>query len=259
MIGLKRMSRSISGRTAIVTGAASGMGRATAQLLAEEGARVAVVDLDGDAATEVAGQIVSDGGVAEAWTLDVGESRSLRHFVDEVRAQLGPVDILVNNAGVPAAGAFDAEDAEAKWEWSMRVNLMALVHLTRACLPDLTREPGGRIVNVASTSALGGSRFVSPYSTAKHGVVGLTRALAVELGDQGVTVNCICPGAILTAMTAHISDKHKEKFANRRIPLRRYGEPEEVAHAILALVVPAASYINGVILPVDGGLTIKND
>ena len=256
---LTRLSRSIAGRTAIVTGAASGMGRATAQLFADEGARVAVVDIDGDAASAVAREIVAAGRDAAAWTLDVGEPRPLAPFVDEVRTRLGPIDILVNNAGVPNAGAFDAPDADEHWEKSLRVNLMAQVHLTRACLSDLTRETGGRIVNVASTSALGGSRWVSPYSAAKHGVVGLTRALAVELGARGVTVNCICPGPIRTAMTAHIPDEDKEKFARRRVPLRRYGEPEEVAHAILSLVLPAASYINGIILPVDGGLTTKND
>ena len=259
MTSLKRISRSIAGRTAIVTGAASGMGRATAQLFAEEGARVAVVDIDGEGASTVARGIEADGFIAAAWALDVGEPRLLPPFVEEVRERLGPIDILVNNAGVPAGGAFDAPDAEDQWERSMRVNLMAQVNLTRACLPDLTRESGGRIVNVASTAALGGSRFVSPYSTAKHGVVGLTRALAVELAAQGVTVNCVCPGAIRTAMTAHIPDEQKEKYARRRVPARRYGEPEEVAHAILSLVLPAASYINGVILPIDGGLTIKND
>jgi 3-oxoacyl-[acyl-carrier protein] reductase len=259
MSSTTNLSRSIAGRIAIVTGAASGMGRATAELFAREGARVAVVDIDGERAAEVASRLEADGRVAVAWRLDVGEARLHGAFVDEVGERLGPVDILVNNAGVPAGGAFDAPDAEAQWERSMRVNLMAQVNLTRACLPDLTREPGGRIVNIASTAALGGSRFVSPYSTAKHGVVGLTRALAVELADRGVTVNCVCPGAIRTPMTAHISDEHKERYARRRVPARRYGEPEEVAHAILSLVLPAASYINGVVLPVDGGLTIKND
>ena len=113
-------------------------------------------------------------------------------------------------------------------------------------------------MNIASTEGLGATAFASPYTASKHGVIGLTRALAVELGSQGVTVNCVCPGPIHTGMTAMIPDEAKTKFARRRVPLRRYGEPEEVAHGILSLVLPASSYINGAVLVVDGGLTIQN-
>jgi 3-oxoacyl-[acyl-carrier protein] reductase len=130
--------------------------------------------------------------------------------------------------------------------------------MIRAALAQLTREGAGRIVNVASTEGLGATAFASPYTASKHGVIGLTRALAVELGSRGVTVNCVCPGPIHTGMTSPIPDDAKIKFARRRVPLRRYGEPEEVAHAILGLVLPASSYINGAVLVVDGGLTIQN-
>jgi 3-oxoacyl-[acyl-carrier protein] reductase len=127
--------------------------------------------------------------------------------------------------------------------------------MVRACLPDLLRNREGRIVNIASTEGLGAQPFLSPYTVSKHGVVGLTRSLAVELGVQGVTVNCICPGAIDTGMTAPIPQDAKDTFARRRVPLRRYGEPEEIAQMVLSLALPAASYVNGAILPVDGGLT----
>jgi 3-oxoacyl-[acyl-carrier protein] reductase len=113
-------------------------------------------------------------------------------------------------------------------------------------------------VNVASTEGLGATAYLSPYTASKHGVIGLTRSLAVELGPAGVTVNCICPGPIHTGMTAAIPDEAKAKFARRRVPMRRYGDPEEVAHMTLSLVLPAASYITGAVLVVDGGLTIQN-
>ena len=129
--------------------------------------------------------------------------------------------------------------------------------MIRTCLPHLTRERAGRIVNIASTEGLGATPYLSPYTVSKHGVVGLTRSLACELGPQGVTVNCICPGPIHTGMTALIPDGDKQKFARRRVPLRRYGEPEEVAQVVLSVALPASSYLNGAIIPVDGGLTAK--
>jgi 3-oxoacyl-[acyl-carrier protein] reductase len=122
----------------------------------------------------------------------------------------------------------------------------------------LSRNGEGRIINIASTEGLGASAGTSPYTAAKHGVVGLTRSMAVELGAKGVTVNCICPGPIVTGMTESIPEEMRNKFARRRVPLRRYGDPEEVAHATLSLALPASSYLNGVALPVDGGMTIQN-
>ncbi len=124
-------------------------------------------------------------------------------------------------------------------------------------MPSLTRSSSGRVVNIASTEGLGATPFISPYTVSKHGVVGLTRSLACELGPLGVTVNCVCPGPIHTAMTAPIPDDAKERFARRRVPLRRYGTAEEVAHMVLNLVLPASSYVNGAIVTVDGGLTAK--
>ncbi len=130
--------------------------------------------------------------------------------------------------------------------------------MVRASLPHLLADGAGRVVNVASTEGVGATAMGSPYTVSKHGVIGLTRSLAVELGARGVTVNCVCPGPIRTAMTAAIPEDAKQKFAKRRVPLLRYGEPEEVAHATLSLVLPAASYINGAVLMVDGGMTIRN-
>lgn len=255
---LTRLSRSITGRTALVTGAASGMGRATAHLFADEGARVAVADVDGDGASRVAAEIQGAGGDGLALTVDVSSEESVRAAVDAVVERFGGIDILVNNAGVSLPSPIDHESYRSAWERTLAVNLTAHTLLVRACLPHLLASDAGRVVNVASTEAFGATPMISPYTASKHGVVGLTRGLAVELGPRGVTVNCVCPGSIHTGMTAGIPEEAKQKYARRRVPLRRYGDPEEVAHAILSLVLPAASYVNGAVLVVDGGLTVKN-
>jgi len=257
---LSRLSRSVEGRVALVTGAASGMGRATAHLFADEGARVAVVDLDAERIERVVAEIRTAGGTAAGFVLDVADATRIAGTVDAVSAALGPIDILVNNAGIVIGASLEQPEAdyERTWQRALDVMLTAHVRLVRACLPQLARRGEGRVVNVASTEALGATAGTGPYTVAKHGVVGLTRSLAVELGRRGVTVNCICPGPILTGMTESIPEAAREKFARRRVPLRRYGTPEEVAHATLSLCLPAASYLNGVVLPVDGGMTIQN-
>ena len=245
------------GKVVLVTGAASGMGRAIAHLFADEGARVAVTDRDSQGVDAVAGEIVDAGGLATGWTLDVADAGAIVQVVDEVAMQLGPVDILVNDAGVSLPVEITADDFERVWDTTLTINLTAQVRLIRACLPHLAREGTGRVVNVASTEGLGATPFISPYTVSKHGVVGLTRSMACELGPMGVTVNCVCPGPIRTGMTALIPDDAKERFARRRVPLRRYGDPEEVAHMVLSLSLPGASFVNGAILTVDGGLTAK--
>jgi 3-oxoacyl-[acyl-carrier protein] reductase len=260
MARLTSGNRSIAGRVAIVTGAASGMGRATAHLFADEGAKVAVLDLGPDRVQAVVDEITGAGGTAQGWELDVSEPAAVERIVGEVRAALGPIDILVNNAGIALAAPFEqaAPGYLDAWSRTFDVDLTAHVLLIQACLADLQRNGEGRVVNVASTEGLGATAYNSPYVAAKHGVIGLTKGLAVELGRTGVTFNCICPGPIKTGMTAGIPDEAKSKFARRRVPLRRYGEPEEVAHMTLSLVLPAASFTNGVAIPVDGGMTSQN-
>jgi 3-oxoacyl-[acyl-carrier protein] reductase len=255
---LTQLDRSIAGRVALVTGAASGMGRATAHLFADEGARVAVTDVAEDGVRKVVDEINGAGGEAHGWTLDVSDAARCGQVVREVIAHFGGLQILINNAGISRGGPIDGESYEADWARTLAVNLSGQVQMIRAALPELRRDGAGRIVNIASTEGLGASAFASPYTAAKTGVVGLTRGLAVELGSQGVTVNCICPGPIRTGMTAGIPDEAKTKFARRRVPLRRYGEPEEVAQITLSLVLPAASYLNGAVIPVDGGMIAQN-
>ena len=256
---LSKLSRSIEGRVAIVTGGASGMGRATAHLFADESARVAVVDVVPGGADVVAGEITAAGGQARAWTTDVASREEIERLVKEVVEAFGALDILVNNAGISRPKAVEAEDYEEGWAATLAVNLTAHVRLIRAALPHLEASDAGRVINIASTEGVGAQPFVSAYTAAKRGVVGLTRAMAVELGRRGVTFNCVCPGPINTGMTAPIPDPAKEKFARRRVPIGRYGEPEEVAHATLGFALPAASYMNGALLLVDGGMTIQNN
>lgn len=255
---LTRLSRSIAGRGALVTGAASGMGRATAHLFADEGAQVAVTDLDKDAVGRVVDEIASAGGKARGWVMDVGSDADVARVVPEIAAAFGRLDIVVNNAGISRFAPIDSEAYPAAWDASLNVLLTAHTRVIRAALPFLRRSDAARIVNIASTEGLGATKYGSPYTAAKHGVIGLTRSLAVELGAEAITVNCICPGPIRTAMTAAVPEEQKAIFARRRTALLRYAEPEEVAHGTLNFCLPASQYITGTVLPVDGGLTIRN-
>jgi 3-oxoacyl-[acyl-carrier protein] reductase len=255
---LSQLSRSIAGRAAIVTGAASGMGRATAHLFADEGAHVAVTDRTTEGVDAVVGEILAAGGSAHGWAMDVTDGARVAEVVAAAAARFGRLDIVVNNAGLALLTAIDAPDFESVWSTSLDILLTAHTRVIRAALPHLRRSDAGRIVNISSTEGLGATRFGSPYTAAKHGVIGLTRALAVELGREGITVNCVCPGPIRTGITDAIPEEAKREFARRRTVLGRYGEPEEVAHATLGLVLPAASYITGAHLVVDGGVTIRN-
>ncbi len=251
-------SRSVAGKTVLVTGAASGMGRATAHLFADEGAMVAVTDLVAGAVQAVVDEINGAGGVARGWTLDVTDQAAVDRVVGEIVAVFGSLDILVNNAGMVAGGPVDGPSYLDDLLRTLDVDLIAHVRTIRAALAHLKRSGEGRIVNIASTEGSGATKYNSGYVAAKHGVIGLTRALAMELGEFGITVNCVQPGPIRTGMTAGIPEEAKTKFARRRVPLRRYGEPEEVAQMTVSLCLPAMSYVTGVNVPVDGGLLIQN-
>jgi len=259
MARLTSLDRSVAGKTVIVTGAASGMGRATAHLFADEGANVVVADLGEDRVARVVGEITAAHGADRVIGVptDVTSDDQRRVLVDAAIGRFGSIDILVNNAGISRASSVFADDesfAEA-WNATIAVNLSAYAHLVRLVVPHM-KGRSGRIVNVASTEAIVATPGLAAYSAAKHGVVGLTKSLAAELGRHGINVNAICPGPINTAMTADIPDESKTIYAKRKVPLRRYGEPEEVAQMTLSACLPAASFLNGATIVVDGGMTI---
>jgi 3-oxoacyl-[acyl-carrier protein] reductase len=245
------LSRSIRGRRALVTGAASGIGRATALLFAAEGASVAATDVAAEPLEGLVDEVRSAGGDVRGFVLDVAEEASVARVVAQAAAALGSIDILVCCAGVSVPAPFGDEDA---WQRTLGVNLTGMMRVIREALPHLETCGAGRIVNIASTEGLGATPMLSAYTASKHAVIGLTRGLAVEVALRGITVNAVCPGPIRTGMTAPIPEEAKQKWARRKVPLKRYGEPEEVAHAILSLVLPASSYVTGTYLLVDGGM-----
>jgi 3-oxoacyl-[acyl-carrier protein] reductase len=224
-------------RVAIVTGSISGIGKATVDRLRTGGALVAGFDVHGDP------------------PVDVSDPASVADAVARARDELGPIDIVVNAAGVPAGGTLADDGYRDEWERSLAVNLTGAMHVVRACLDDLLAGDAGRIVNVASTEGLVAARRTSPYTVAKHGLVGFTRSLAVDYGRQGLTANAVCPGATLTGMTEQIPAADRDTYARRNIPAGRYGTPQEIAHMIVALTAVEASYVNGAIITVDGGMT----
>jgi 3-oxoacyl-[acyl-carrier protein] reductase len=258
---LTSLSRSIDGKVAIVTGAASGMGRATAHLFADEGARVVLADLGADRVAGVVAEIAAThGDRALGVVTDVTDPEALGRLVDSTVEWASGIDIVVNNAGVSLiSSAFqETDDFESNWAHTLDVNLTAHARLIRLAVPRLIASGAGRVVNIASTEALVMTAGLAAYAATKAGVVGLTKSFAVELGRHGITVNCVCPGPINTAMTDGIDEESKATYARRRVPLRRYGDPEEVAHMTLSLCLPASSFVNGVAIPVDGGMTIRH-
>ena len=262
-MGLSRLSRSVEGARVLVTGAGSGMGRATAHVFADEGALVMVADRDAAAVLAVVTEIEAEYGSDRVRGVagDVSTPQGRKDLVDAVIGAWGGIDVLVNNAGVSlVTSVFSDEDTFLQnWDQTLAINVSAHAHLIRLCLPHLMKAPtGGRVVNIASTEGIVATGGLSAYTASKHAVIGLTKNCAVELGRHNITVNAICPGPIDTAMTAGIEKDAKEKYARRKVPLRRYGTPEEVAQMTLSLCLPAASFTNGAALVVDGGMTIKH-
>lgn len=254
-------SRSIAGKTAIVTGAASGMGRATAALFAHEGANVVLADRSADQLAEAAEEIASavPGATLLTAETDVSRTEDLDRLVDATVAEFGGIDILVNNAGVSRRNSITEEsdeDFERTWQEVLDINLTAHVRLVRRALPHLKASEGGRVVNIASSEALVSQAGLISYSATKAGVVGITRSMAIDLAEFGATANCVCPGPIETGMTSKYAPEGKAKYARRRVPMRRYGQPMEVAQMTLNLCLPASSYVTGTTIPVDGGMTM---
>jgi len=240
----------LANRTAIVTGAASGIGRASAELFAREGARVLAVDRPG------ANLDFADPAIV-AFPQDVSTESAPAAIVEAALAAFGSLDILFNNAGI-GANALAAETPDEQWDRVQAINLRAVFRLSRQAIPHLIASPQGRILNTSSVMALGTDYGLAAYCAAKAGVLGLTRTLALELGKHGVTVNAVLPGAIVTGMTgASFADPRNAEVWARKSVLRRLGQPIDVARVALFLVSEDGGFVTGQAIAADGGMTLR--
>jgi len=251
------MSRDAAARTALITGGAQGIGRATAELLAARGDRLLLVDLLEPVLAATARDLAATGAEVRFVAGDVADPATVARALETAARDLGGVDILVNNAGISpkrVGGRISVEEMElADWQTVMAVNLTSVFLFCKACLPGMKAKGWGRIVNMSSQAARGRSDVpAAHYTASKAGVIGFSRTLAVELAPFGITVNCVAPGRIRSAMTAGSGDAINEGVRGK-IPIGRLGEPVEVGEAVAFLTADAGSYVTGAVIDVNGG------
>jgi 2-hydroxycyclohexanecarboxyl-CoA dehydrogenase len=244
----------LKGKVAIVTGAASGIGAAIAQKMAEAGATVVVADVQADKGETRAATLRAAGGDARFMQVDMTDAASIAAFADAVQAQLGTVDVLVNGAGWGKTHPF-WEGTPELWDRIIGLNLVGPMRLAKALLPEMMKRGGGKIVNIASDAGRVGSLGETVYSGAKGGLIAFTKALARETARYGINVNCVCPGPTDTPLMAAVPEKVQEALT-KAIPFRRLGKPEEVADAVMFFAGDESSYVTGQVLSVSGGLTM---
>jgi len=245
--------RGLPGKVVVVTGAGRGMGQAMAERLTVEGARVAVTDIDGDAALAAAKAL--DG--AAGFRLDITDAPEVTTRVAEIIAALGPIDALVNNAGWDKLSPFLDTD-EDLWDRIIDINLRGPIRMTKAVLPGMVERGGGRIVNISSDAGRVGSTGEAVYSACKAGIIGFTKTIAREMARHGITVNAVCPGPTDTPLLQGMVGDHEKLIESlkRGIPLGRLGQPDDIAGAVAFIVSDDASFITGQTLSVSGGLTM---
>ena len=243
----------LSGRVALVTGAGRGMGQASAERIAANGARVVVNDLDEARAAQVAGRLASEGAEAVGVAADVSDAVDVNRLVDTAKEKFGDVDILVNNAGVLRRTGILALD-EDEWDLVLDVNLKGTYLCTRAVLPAMKAAGWGRVVNISSSAGRSVSTLGGPhYTTAKAAVLGFTRAVAKEMAPFGITLNAVCPGLVNTEMVSEVITGPQAQDYADSFPIGRLAEPEEVAELVAFLASDRAAYITGASLDINGG------
>ena len=257
-------SNRLKDRVALITGAASGQGRAAALLFAAAGARVVVADIDAEGAEKVVAEIQTDSGEAVAVSADISREAEVKSMIERAVEEYGRLDILFNNAGVgfSASGRFKmasvVDTPEDDWDAILAINLKGAAMGCKHAIPVMEDQGGGTIVNNASINALVAMPGADAYTAAKGGIVSLTRVLAVDWGPKGIRVNCLCPAGVDTPMIAPaLADEQIASSMRESTPLGRLAQPEETAQVALFLASDESSYLNGVVIPVDGGWTAR--
>jgi len=241
-------------KVAVVTGGAQGIGAAIVDKLASEGATVAVVDINGDKAKEVAEAAKAKGVEAESYQVDVSDTEAVKTLITEIAKRFGRIDILVNNAGITRDGLLMTM-SEKDWDLVLTVNLKSVFNFTKAVARPMIKQKGGSIINISSVVGLMGNGGQMNYSASKAGVIGATKSAAKELGSRNIRVNAIAPGYIQTAMTHQLDEKARAALIDA-IPTKQLGQPEDVANAVLFLASNLSSYVTGEVLRVDGGMAM---
>ena len=244
----------LTDKVALVTGASRGLGKAIALALASEGASIAAVARGEEALQETVEAIRATGGVAEPYALDVADEAAVEAAVEKIAARFQHIDILVNNAGVTRDGLLMRMKSE-DWDAVLNTNLKGAFHLTKQVGRLMVKQRAGRIVNISSVIGLMGNAGQANYAASKAGLIGFSKSVAREFASRNITCNVVCPGFIETDMTRGLGEDLRKKLLER-IPLQRLGRPEDVAGAVVFLCSPAASYITGQILTVDGGMVM---